>query len=241
MLTGIAVKGEISTLQSYKATIIPTIDGTFTETEWADAYHTSFYHEPNPKSNHPNDTVHIYIKHTENKLFLLFDDLPDNTSDQFDDVHIYYDCNFDGQRDDNISMRLGRIDNGLIGDSMANWSFGFGDSPNKAEDHTIIEISINITFSDNYDGSSRPEEMNHILPVGNSNGKIRIIFDASPQVSDWLILQNGVIGDPTTYAELTLTPPQNIPFGTPLLVSLILGISTISMGWTISRKKLAVK
>ncbi|MBD3197097.1 MAG: hypothetical protein GF317_18730 [Candidatus Lokiarchaeota archaeon] len=241
-IASVSVRGEINSLKSYKATTAPIIDGSFTQSEWADAYHTSFYHTPGPLLNHPNDTIHVYIKNTPNKLYLLFDDLPDNTSDLNDYVYIYYDCNFDNQRDDNISMGLGRGSNGMIGDSMVNWAFGFGDSPNKIEDHTIIEIAINITFSSSYNGSARPDEMNHILPVGNSNGKIRIIFDASMHVSNWLIPQNGDIFDPTTYAELTLNaePSANIPFGTPLLIGFILITAIISLGYIISRRKLKI-
>ncbi|MBD3212245.1 MAG: hypothetical protein GF311_06515 [Candidatus Lokiarchaeota archaeon] len=242
MLTGIAVKGEINTLKSYKATITPTIDGTFTEAEWADAYHTSFYHEPNPISNHPNDTIHIYIKNTQDKLYILFDDLPDNTSENYDNFYIYFDCNYDNLNDSNIKMHLDRDqENGDIGNSMVQWVMGFGISPNKQDrNHTIMEFAINITFSSSYDGTSRPDEMNNILPVGNSNNTIRIMFDTNQYVSGWMVPQSGNISIPSTYAELTLTPPANIPFGTPLVLISILIIATVSIGWTVSRKKLTI-
>ena len=89
LLASVCVKGDINTLISYKTNSAPTIDGTFTETEWTDAYHTSFFHEP--EVNHPDDYVHIYIKNTQSKLYMLFDDLPDNTTDNEDYVDIYFD------------------------------------------------------------------------------------------------------------------------------------------------------
>ena len=237
LLASVYVKGDINTLISYKTNSAPTIDGTFTESEWTDAYHTSFFHEPDPIYNHQNDYVHIYIKNTETKLFILFDDLCDNSSDLMDHVYIDYDCNYDNQRDINVSMRLGRGSNGLIGDIMANWSFGFGTSPNKIESHTIIEIAINITFSSSYDGSSRPDEMNYALPVGNANETIRIFFDAAEYISDWKIPENGDVNSPASYADLTLNRvPSNIAFGSPLLIGSIMIIALSAISLRISKR-----
>jgi len=236
LLTSVYVKGEINNLTSYKATSIPNIDGTFTEAEWSDAYHTSFFHEPDV--NHPDDYVHIYMKNTQTKLYMLFDDLPDNTTETYDYVDIYFDCNYDDIGDSNISMHLSRDHTNGHGESeTVEWNLGFGSSPNKLADHTIIEIAINITFSSVYDGSSSLADIGYVLPVGNSNSTIRIFFIASVFVSGWQIPQSGNYMDPTTYADLTLYRTlSNISFGTPILIGGIMIIAITAISLIISKK-----
>ncbi|MFO7796952.1 MAG: hypothetical protein R6W84_12455 [Promethearchaeia archaeon] len=236
-LASVYVKGDINTLISYKTNSSPTIDGTFTESEWSDAYHTSFFHEPT--ENHPDDYVHVYIKNTQNKLYILFDDLPDNTSDNDDYVNIYFDCNYDNIIDNNISMNLRRdhAPDSMIGNQLAHWIMGFGPSPNEARNHTIMEFSINITFSSAYDGKSTPNEMGDVLPVGNTNTTIRIFFMVSVSFCGWQIPQTADGGDPTSYADLTLNRvPSNVPFGNPLLIASIMMIALLAISLRISKK-----
>jgi len=237
LLASVCVKGDINTLISYKTNSAPTIDGTFTETEWTDAYHTSFFHEP--EVNHPDDYVHIYIKNTQSKLYMLFDDLPDNTTDNEDYVDIYFDCNYDDIIDNNISMNLRRdhAPDSKLGNQMVDWAMGFGSSPNEVRGHTIMELAINITFSSAYDGSSRPDEMGYVLPVGNTNTTIRIFFIVSVFFSGWQIPQSGDNIDPTTYADLALNRvPSNITFGTPLIIGSLMIIALSAISLRISKK-----
>jgi len=239
LFASVFVKAEIITLRSYKKASPPTIDGSFTNAEWSDAYHTSFFHEPDSIYNHPNDYIHIYIKNSQDKLYLLFDILPDNTSENDDFLNIYFDCNYDDIIDNNITMNLRRdhAPDSVLGNQIVHWIMGFGISPNKDKNHSILELAINITFSSAYDGSSRPNEMNYTLPVGNANETIRIIFDAVEHFSDWVIPQNGDYIDPTTYADLLLNRvPSNVPFGTPLLIGTITIIAIAATIMQISRK-----
>jgi hypothetical protein len=84
--------------------------------------------------------------------------------------------------------------------------------------------------------------MNYKLPVGNANNSLKIFFIVSVFFCGWSIPQTGDGGDPTTYAELTLNaePQMGIPFATSYLVLSILIIATVSIGWTVSRKKLTI-
>jgi hypothetical protein len=202
-------------IRSNDATTTPTIDGNFTVAEWQDAKHYSFYHD-DPLSGHPQGNVHLYVKHTNETLYLLIDDIPDNTSEQDDVLYIYFDCNYDGVRDDNITLELRRnhslVAQGL-GNSLSNWSMGFGSSPNNISDHSVLEIAINITLDSQYDGSSKPEDINYKLPVGTDNNSIRISFQAGERFCNWDIPQNVDHNNPITYAELTFAPPSSFfPF-----------------------------
>lgn len=207
-------KADIHFIRSTKTSIIPTIDGNFLETEWEDARHYSFYHT-NPSEGHPPGFVHLYVKHTSDTLFLLIDDIPDNTSDTGDVIYIDFDCNYDGVTDSNISMDLNRAETFTdAGNALANWSFGFQSTINNATVHTVIEIAINITMTSEYDGYSKPEDMSYILPVGSN---IRMMIKADEQfVCNWSIPQNGNLSDPLTYAEISFKSES------PLLLYLLL-------------------
>jgi hypothetical protein len=209
LIGGLAISAsnaQISSIQSSRATVTPDIDGTFNESEWADATHLSFNHTT-PSPGHDPDFVHIYIKNTDNKLYLLFDDLPDNTSELDDHLWVFFDSNWDNVVDENITMYLDRDhDPGDVygGDAAAEWILGFGPSPNKATDHTIIEVAINITLAETYDGISNATELSYTIPLGVANNTIRIMFSASVYICGWEIPQDGVPNDATTYAVLTL-------------------------------------
>jgi len=169
-----------------------------------------FYHD-NPSIGHPPGYVHLYVKNTARKLYILIDDIPDNTSEPEDHLYIEFDCNYDDIKDSNISMYVDR-DHGFSapGNSLAKWEFGFGSTINNASDHSIIEIAINITMNSAYDGHSKPEDLNYILPVGTPNKSIRILFDAASYICNWSIPENGDLDDPTTYAEITFAPDLSL-------------------------------
>jgi len=215
--------GANDTLGSEWASITPTIDGDFEETEWSDAYHTSFYHEY-PSTGHNPDYIHIYVKNNENKLFLLIDSLPDTDNDTMDTLFIDFDCNYDNIRDNNVSMALDRSGTPSIRNVLADWNMGFFSTPNKEENHTFIEIAINITMDSIYDGNSFPSEINYNLPVGTNNNSIRIFLDVTPRICNWTYPYGiDLPAQPSEYAVLTFaSPPSGIPFANPYLIILIL-------------------
>jgi hypothetical protein len=222
-VTLIPTHSQITSMQSSWATETPTIDGIFEENEWVDATHLSFNHTT-PYPPHDPDFVHFYIKNTDNKLFLLFDDLPDNTMEAEDHLYVYFDANMDGSRDDELSMYLDRNKDPVFafpGDDFAEWSFGFSSSPNKETDHTIIEIAISITFDEIYDGVSSATELGNILPVGTKNNEIRILFSAAIYVSGWTVPQDGNPDQLETYGTLIFetSPPSSIK---PIYLALII-------------------
>jgi hypothetical protein len=219
----INTKSQISSIESSWAKSIPVIDGSFTEDEWADATYLSFYHTT-PSPGHDPDFIHIFIKNTDGKLFLLFDDLPDNTSDVEDHLWVFFDANWDAVIDDNLTMFLDRDHDpmkALPGNDFAEWAIGFGPSPYKAIPHTIIEIAISITFTASYDGSSNAAELNNTLPVGTENNTIRVMFSAAALVCGWNIPQDGSPGLPETYSTLTLSSKS--PLGPIVLAFIIIG------------------
>ncbi|MBD3189488.1 MAG: hypothetical protein GF308_02540 [Candidatus Heimdallarchaeota archaeon] len=226
-------QSQISFMESSWGTVTPTIDGSFDESEWSDATHLSFFHST-PSFGHNPDDVHIYIKNTESKLFLLFDDLPDTTLEPNDHLWVYLDANCDGVIDENLTMLLDRDHspgNNLQGNSFAEWEIGFGPSPHKAVDHSIMEVAISITFEESYDGSATPAELNNILPVGTPNNEIKVVFSAAVYMCGWEIPQDGDPWDVGTYGTLALVsdPPLRlwviilIIIGAVLLAVLIIG------------------
>ncbi len=229
LLACIAFQGGMAastTVESKWALTEPSIDGTFTTEEWNDAEHVSFNHTT-PVPPHAPDFVHFYFKNTANKLFILIDDLPDNTSDEFDYLGIDFDANLDGTIDDNISM--GCFANESLagpypGNGMMDCEFGFGGSPNKAENHTIIEIVITINASVVYNGVSNGTELGNALPVGTTNGTISIQLTAAPPVCGWSFPQDSKPWNATTFAMLFIAEkPASIPGYMPglLLVTVI--------------------
>jgi hypothetical protein len=205
------VQPVITSMESKWAKIIPTIDGSFDEREWTDATHLSFNHtEPSP--GHDPDFIHIYIKNTESKLFILFDDLPDDTLEVDDHLWVFFDANLDDIIDENLTMFLDREHNPIHsspGNDFAEWAIGFEASPNKEIAHSIMEVAISITFEDVYDGISGAPDLDNILPVGTENNLIKVFFSAAHYMCGWEIPQNG---DPIfveTYGTLTFdtSPP----------------------------------
>lgn len=136
----------------------------------------------------------------------MIDDLPDNDSDSSDYIGIDFDLNKDGIRDQNLSMGEDRdpfYAFSMPGNDLLYIGWGFTSSPNKAEDHTIIEIKIPITFESSYDGSSNGSQLD-ALPVGNSDNPIKILITAIPPVCNWTIPVDGSVLDTNSYAELIL-------------------------------------
>ncbi len=210
-LEATTTQSQITYMDGRWAKVIPDIDGTFTEDEWADARHISFNHT-DPSPGHDPDFIHIYIKNTDSKLFLLFDDLPDNTSEVDDHLWVFFDANWDEVIDENLTMFLDRDHdpgNTNPGNDFAEWAIGFGASPHKETHHTIIEVVISITFDDSYDGSSTATELNNTLPVGTENSAIRVMFSAATYLCGWEVPQDGAPGFVETYGTLTLatSPP----------------------------------
>ncbi len=213
----------ISFMESSWAKTIPVIDGSFDNKEWADATHLSFNHT-DPSPGHDPDFVHIYIKNTDNKLFLLFDDLPDDTEEVDDHLYVHFDANLDGVLDNALNMILDRAHDpgsSVAGNNFTEWVIGFGPSPNKVIDHSIMEVAIDITFDSVYDGSSTPSELNYILPVGTENNTIKVFFSASFYFCGWEIPQDGDINIVETYGSVLLdaTPPMK----TYVLILIIVG------------------
>lgn len=231
----------VDTIISAQTDSSPTIDGAFDdEAEWEDAELTSFYHS-NPSVGHPPEWVYIYTMHTEDKLFMLIDDIPDITNDTDDTLPIYFDCDKDGSMDNNIGMDLGKDYSNLYGgNSLAEWKVGFGPSINNNSDHTIFEIAINITLDSAYDGNSEPSEMDYTLPVGTEDNSIRIGINAPPSICNWTVPHDLVDSDPSTYATLEFevdeksddsddNPDESIPFGNIGTISLISTISILGV------------
>lgn len=237
MLTMPNTQSQISSIESSWARTIPVIDGSFTEDEWDDATYISFYHFT-PSPGHDPDFVHFFIKNTDSKLFLLFDDLPDNTSEAEDHLWVFFDANWDKVIDDNLTMFLDRDHdplNALPGNDFAEWAIGFGSSPYKATPHTIIEVAIGITFAEAYDGNSNAAELNNTLPVGTENNAIKVIFSAAPLVCGWNIPLDGNPILPETYGTLTLISKSPLKpivlafiiIGAILLSGIIIGVSIV--------------
>jgi hypothetical protein len=211
----------IDSMESSWAKVIPTIDGSFDENEWADATHLSFYHST-PIAPHDPDYVHIYIKNTDSKLYLLFDDLPDDTEEAMDHLWVFFDANLDNIVDDNLTMFLDRDHNpgsALAGNDFAQWVIGFETSPNKATAHSIMEVAISISFESIYDGSSIAAELNNILPVGTVNNEIKLMFSAADYFCGWEIPETGEPIDAGTFGTLTfdISPPLK-PYAIVLIV-----------------------
>lgn len=216
-------QSQISSMESSWATVTPTIDGSFDENEWSDATHLSFYHAT-PSFGHSPDDVHIYIKNTDSKLFLLFDDLPDTSLEPNDHLWVYLDANCDGTIDENLTMLLDRDHspgNALPGNDFAEWEIGFEPSPNKAADHSIMEVAISITFEESYDGSSTPAELNNVLPVGTDNQEIKVFFSAATYFCGWEVPQDGDPLDVGSYGTLAFdtSPASSIPWVTILIIA----------------------
>lgn len=224
----------INKIYSYKTYSDPIIDGTFDNlSEWSDAYHTSFYHS-NPSSEHRPGWVHIYTKHTNEKLYILIDDIPDNTSENDDGIFINFDCNYDNIDDENISMNILKdYSTPNIGNSLADWQIRFDGSANNNTDHTIMEIAINITTNSAYDGSSKPVDINYSLPIGTSNNSIKFELTAPVFACNWSLPQDSVWQDPSTYANLVFTKKpgdsKDIPFSNFSTITLITSITIIGV------------
>lgn len=229
---------------SYETTSAPTIDGTFDNaSEWSDAYHTAFYHD-NPSVGHRPGWVHIYMKHTNETLYILIDDIPDNTSETNDGIDVSFDCNHDGVKDNNISMRLLKDKSGssiYYGNHLANWSVKFDGSVNENTNHSILEIAINITMDDSYDGSSRPKDIDYTLPIGTLNNSIKFAFTVPIFFCNWTVPQDALSGDPTTYASLVFTKKPSgagaVPFANFGTIILITSISIIGIIIIMQKRK----
>ncbi|NHJ38785.1 MAG: hypothetical protein FK731_02045 [Asgard group archaeon] len=222
-LTFTPVQPVISSMESSWAKITPTIDGKLDEGEWVDATHLSFYHtEPSP--GHNPDYVHIYIKNTNSKLYLLFDDLPDDTLEADDHLWIYFDTNLDGIIDENLTMFLDRNHDpgyALPGNSFAEWNIGFDTSHNKEIEHSIMEAAINITFDSIYDGSSSAVDLNNTIPVGTENNTIKIFFSAAYYLCGWEIPEDGAPNLVNTYGTLRFV--TRVPIKPYIIVLIIIG------------------
>jgi len=241
-ISSVKANSSINTLYCHNTQSPPTIDGIFdNSSEWSDAYHTSFYHS-NPSEGHQPNRVHIYIKNTNDTLYILIDSLPDTDVNGSDGVNIDFDCNHDGIRDYNISMSLRRDKEPSLsyGLSIAKWNIGFNDSVNENIDHSIIEIAINITMDAEYDGSSKPEDIDYKIPVKHSSNSIKIMLDAAVSFCNWTIPQDVDVSDSTTYASLIfgMEPDDpNIPFSSFGIIIMITSITIIGMSIVIIKRK----
>jgi len=230
VIAGLTSAQAANAITSNWSLVTPTIDGVFDQSEWEDAEHISFYHST-PASPYSADYVHIYIKNTGEKLYLLFDILPDNISDSDDAVGIAFDCNYDGVLDENITMMLDRNKVAVSsGNSLAVWSLGFSTTPNSDQQHTIVEVAINITLDSSYDGESKPEALSYMLPVGNSNYSISIMFSASPQASGWNYPTGASPSDPSTFTHLTFATSPPINWLIPVIIGVVVAGAAIGGG-----------
>ncbi|MBD3187587.1 hypothetical protein GF325_12205 [Candidatus Bathyarchaeota archaeon] len=215
MMIASPARCQVPGLSSTWADNEPTIDGQFTGNEWDDAMHVEFFHD-DPTPPHLPDDVHIYMKNTKNKWYILIDDLPDNTSEENDHVGLFFDCDQDGSTDDQLSMMLYRnetisktVEPGWV---LANWEFGFSSSPNKGETHSILEIEINITMDIEYNGTATAGDLNYQLPVGLENRTIKMMFYAGPLFCGWEYPDEADMDKPTEYFYLTFaTKTSGIP------------------------------
>ncbi len=77
------------------ASSAPTIDGNINAAEWADATHFDI------QTTGMANPVRVYVMNTNSKLYIAVDDQNDGSLDDFDQIGIYFDTNYDHEWPEN--------------------------------------------------------------------------------------------------------------------------------------------
>lgn len=159
--------GEDNVFSPYTSTA-PEIDGIIGDDEWENASAIRFFYEP--MSEHPSDYIFILFFNDRDNLYIAFDILCDNTSEEDDFVGMYWNFNqtpsdpdleiwFMRYRQDSVIYDnyhgdyLYFVDGD--GNSLVPWldfAWGFGTSPNHENRwHTILEVRVSIDIDAEFD------------------------------------------------------------------------------------------